>query len=306
MEKKFHGIYTIPPVVYYPNYEVDYESTRRCVKFCLDCGAHGIVLPVYATEYFVLTDEERKKILEVAIQEANGKVPVVAGVSSAYVKNAVDLAKHACSVGAASVLAAPPHVMKVSQEEMYDYYKQINDNVDVPVFLQHFFPPLGAPMSAEFMIRMCNELEYVKYIKEESLQSNLMITRLREVEKANPKGNLWGIMGGKGARALFEEYDRGICGTMPPSQFTDVIVDIWNLLEQGERQKAFELHTQALPALVYGGTYPIISYKHILKRRGVVNFAGCRPAGWPQMDDYSFRDLDLIMENIKPLLRVNY
>ena len=56
----------------------------------------------------------------------------------------------------------------------------------------------------------------------------------------------------------------------------------------------------------HGGTYAVGSYKHILKRRGVVDFAGCRPAGWPEMNDAAFRELDRIFELVQPMLRVKY
>lgn len=301
---RFRGVYTIPPVVYHPDYTVDYEATARTVQFCLDCGAHGLVVPVYATEYFILSNEERKKILEVSVKVVDGKIPVVAGVSSAYVGEAVELSRHANDAGADAVLAAPPHVVKVNNDELFDYFRQINDCVDIPIFIQHIFPPLGTPMSAEFMMKMVNEFENVSYIKEESTKSLDMITKLAAIEQTNPK--LHGVMGGKGARSLIEEYDRGVCGTMPPSQFTDLVVDIWDLLEQGRMKEAYAMHATCLPAFIYGGTYAVGSYKVILKKRGVVDFTGCRPAGWPEMNDAACRELDRVFDLVGPLLKVKY
>ncbi|ORC35083.1 hypothetical protein B4O97_10115 [Marispirochaeta aestuarii] len=303
MKGQFRGVFTIPPAVYHQDLSVDYEGIRRCVRFCLDCGAHGIVIPVYATEYFVLDDEERKKIVEVTVREVNGKAPVLAGVTSAYVGRAVDLAQHAQAVGADGIIAAPPHLMKVTEPELYDYYRRINDAVSIPIMIQHLFPPLGTVMSARFIMRLIRELDNIGYLKEESPRTNAMISAILEIDSETPSG-LQGIMGGNGARNIIEEYQRGICGTMPPSQFTDVIVDVWNLLEKGDASGAFELHSKVLPALLFGGTYPIISYKHMLKKRGILDFAGCRPAGWPEMDELSFAMLDRIMESVKPFLRV--
>jgi 4-hydroxy-tetrahydrodipicolinate synthase len=303
MEGQFRGVFTIPPAVYHPDLSVDYEGIRRCVRFCLDCGAHGIVIPVYATEYFVLSDEERKKIVEVTLGVVNGQVPVVVGVTSAYAGAAVELAQHAQSAGAHGIIAAPPHLMKVTEAELYDYYRLINDAVGIPIMIQHIFPPLGTVMSARFIMKLLQELENVSYLKEESPRTNSMISAITEMASGTPSG-LQGIMGGNGARNILEEYQRGICGTMPPSQFTDVIVDVWDLLEEGDISGAFELHSRVLPALLFGGTYPIISYKYMLKKRGILDFAGCRPAGWPEMDELSFSMLDRIMDSVKPFLRV--
>jgi 4-hydroxy-tetrahydrodipicolinate synthase len=298
------GVYAIPPAVYHENMEVDYEGIRKCVKFCLDCQVHGIVVPVYATDYFILSDEERKKIVEITLDEVAGRIPVVVGVSHFYAKFAVDLAKHACAAGADAVIAAPPHVVKVRPDELFDYYKAINDAVSIPIHIQNLFPPLGSPMTFDFLIRLIDELEWVSYIKEETANSNQLLIQMSKHKRANPNCGLVGVMGGKGARDIFEEYDRGICGTMPPSQFADVIVEIWNLLENDKRQEAYELYLQALPALVFGGNYSVGCYRHILKRRGVIDYDGSREAGWPKMDEYSMRQLDLIMENIRPILKL--
>ena len=108
MTEQMRGIYAIPPVVYHDDLTVDCEGTRRAVRFCLDCGAHGVVIPVYASEYFVLNPEERKAVLEAAIKEVDRAVPVVAGISAGYIAEAVDLAKHANAVGADAVIASPP------------------------------------------------------------------------------------------------------------------------------------------------------------------------------------------------------
>lgn len=304
MTNIMRGIYTIPPAVYKPDMSLDYDAVARCVRFCLDCGAHGIVVPVYATEYFLLSDDERKRILEVTLREVDGKVPVVAGVSSIFVGQAVDLSRHAVASGAAALLAAPPHLIKLHNDEIFDYYRRINAVSTVPIYIQHMAPPIGTAMPLALMLKMVAELEHVSYIKEESVAAHLVLTDLHKHMLANPNGKLLGVMAGRGARALMEEYDRGICGTMPPSQFTDLVVDIWNLLEAGKRKEAYELHTRCLPAFVFGGTYSVGSYRHILKRRGVIDHAEGRAAGWPVMDEYSFRDLDLIMEGVAPLLRV--
>lgn len=300
------GVYTIPPVVYHEDLTVDYEATARCVKFCLDCGAHGLVVPVYATEYFVLTTEERKKILETCIRAADGRIPVVAGVSAAYVGEAVELSAHAEAAGADAVIAAPPHVVKVNNAELFDYYRRIDAAVEIPIFVQNLFPPLGTPMALPFLMRLLTELEHVSYIKEETAQSKYLITDLHKYETEHPGGILKGIMGGNGSRALIEEYDRGICGTMPSSQFTDLVVGIWNLLEAGKTEEAHRMHAQCLPAFLFSGAYGVGCYKTILKRRGVVKFDGCRPAGWPVMDDAAYRELDRVFKLIDPLLTVRY
>ena len=298
-----HGVLAIPPAVYHEDLTVDYEGITRCVKFCLECGVHGIVIPVYATEYWLLSTEERKRILEVCIRTVGGKIPVIAGVSAAYVKEAVELTEHACGAGADGIIAAPPHVMKVRKDELFDYYRKIDEASDLPIIVQNLFPPLGTPMDYEFLRQLLEKLEHISYIKEETAQSKHLISAFHQYETEHPNGPLKGILGGNGSRSLVEEYDRGICGTMPSCQFADLVVKIWDLLEKGEEDRAYEVFSRCLPAFIFSGTYGVGCYKTILKERGVLNYDGCRPGGWPVLDAPAKRELGRILKLVGPLMK---
>jgi 4-hydroxy-tetrahydrodipicolinate synthase len=307
MKKQLRGIYAIPPTIFYDNLEVDYKGTRRCIRFLLDAKVHGIVVPVFSSEHFLLTDDERKKVLEAAIKEVNGAVPIVAGVSADKYKSSVEFAKHASACGADAVLAVNPP--RLSMEEVRDYFKQIDKAVNIPVFIQNIAPNTpnrGKSMSAEFMISVISQMDNVCYIKEECIPSNTVIQQALEMAKNLPEGKLSGIMGGKGSRLLIEEYERGACGSMPPTQMADVLVDIWELLEKGNKKAAFDLHTRVMPALIFCGTYGMPSYKEMLKRRGIIDSTVSRPAGYTKLDKEALRDLGMVMEYVKPLFRVNY
>ena len=79
MEGFWEGIFTIPQTPFTADDQVDEESLRREVKFCLRAGGHGLVAPVVASEFCVLTDEERLRIPHVLVEEADGEVPVIVG-----------------------------------------------------------------------------------------------------------------------------------------------------------------------------------------------------------------------------------
>lgn len=306
MPKQMRGIYTIPPVVYHDDLSIDCEGTGRAVRFCLDCGSHGIVMPVYASEYFVLAPDERKAVLETTVREVDGTVPVVAGISAGYVAEAVDLAKHAESAGADAVIAAPPHIVKVSMRELRDYYRQINEAIHIPVFIQNLFPPLGTPMTVQYMLDLVNTMDNVCYIKEETARSQYLILELSEYMNNTPDCRLKGVMAGNGARNLISEYTRGACGTMPPAQFADLAVAVWDLLEQGNIDEAMRVHAQCLPAFIYGGTYGVGCYKYILTQRGLDINPICRPANWPVLDDQAKQELQRVLKLVDPLLKVRY
>ena len=90
---EFRGVYAIPVTPFNEDLSVDWESLRKCVEFSVEAGAHGIVLPVNASEGPFLTDAERKEVLKVGIEVVNGAVPVVAGVSGSSTAVSVELTK---------------------------------------------------------------------------------------------------------------------------------------------------------------------------------------------------------------------
>jgi 4-hydroxy-tetrahydrodipicolinate synthase len=304
MGKKFRGVFAIPQIIFYEDLGVDYESTMRCVRFLLDCGAHGVVVPVYASECFSLSMEERKKILEQTLRLVNGKVPVVAGISAPTTALAVEYARHAADCGADAVISANP--VALSFREALDYFRMIDGVIQVPVFVQNLGPAFGGKsMPPDVVLEIIKALRNVCYLKEEGIDSNKAILAAVSAAEAMPH-KFMGVMGGQGCRGLIEEYRRGVCGTMPPSQAADVLVDVWNLLEAGKPREAFDLHTRLLPLLAFAGAHKLPSYKEILKLRGVIKCTACRPCGWPQMDAKSHEDLELIMESVKPLFRVRW
>jgi 4-hydroxy-tetrahydrodipicolinate synthase len=304
MGKKLRGVFAIPQVIFYENLDVDYESTARCVQFLLDCGVHGVVVPVYASEYFSLSMEERKKILEQTVRLVDGKIPVVAGISASTTALAVEYARHASGCGADAVISANPAAL--SFPEALDYFRMIDEAVSLPIFVQNLGSAFGGKsMPAGVVLEIIKTAHNICCLKEEGIDSNKAILAAVSAAEGMPH-KFPGVMGGQGCRGLIEEYRRGICGTMPPSQTADVLVDIWNLLEGGKLREAFDLHTRLLPVLAFAGTHKLPSYKEILKLRGIITCTACRPYGWPQMDAKSYEDLELIMESVKPLFRIRY
>ncbi|MCA1645167.1 MAG: dihydrodipicolinate synthase family protein [Chloroflexi bacterium] len=269
----FRGVYAIPPTPFDDASNVDERSLRRCVDFCVDAGAHGIVAPVNASESIALTDAERLRVAEVLVEQAAGRVPLVIGVSGVSTTASVLYAERAARAGADAVIAMPPYVKHAPPDEIYDFYVTVaGAAAPLPVWIQDYVGPIGTPMAPSLLARMLAEIPGVDFLKEETALAPQVMTRVRELAGANLKG----IMGGMAGRYLLEEYRRGACGTMPACEVADVHVLVWNALERGDDQGARRLHTQLLPLLNYEAMYSFTIYKEVLLRRGVIASA---PAG---------------------------
>jgi dihydrodipicolinate synthase/N-acetylneuraminate lyase len=294
MATQWRGVFTIPVTPFDPQGEVDEPSLERCVRFCVDAGAHGVVAPVNASEAPLLSDDERKRVAEIVVATVVRTVPVVVGVSGVTTRQAVDLARHARTAGADAVIAMPPYVKKASPSEIVDYYQQIARATELPVFIQNYGPPVGTPMSARFMADLVQQIEGVEYVKEETPLAAQVMTELLSL--AGPR--LKGIMGGMAGRYLFNEVRRSACGTMPACEVTDVDVQIWNALEAGDLVRARQLHNRLLPLLNIEAMYGAAVYKEVLLRRGVIEHATMRGPGLVTLDDFDQQELDAILEDV--------
>ena len=130
----FTGSYTalLTP---FRNGEVDYDSYRKLVDFQINNGTHGLV-PVGTTgESPTLSHEEHKKVIEVCIDQANGRVPIIAGAGSNSTAEAIEFVKHACDVGADGLLVVTPYYNKPTQAGLFAHYTELANASSKPIII---------------------------------------------------------------------------------------------------------------------------------------------------------------------------
>jgi 4-hydroxy-tetrahydrodipicolinate synthase len=286
------------------NLEIDFDGLKNIIEFIKISGSRGIVMPVNASEFSLLTEHERKLCVESAARAVGNSMPFVEGVSGIHSKTAVMLAKHAESAGADAVMAMPPYLLKANEGEIFDYYQEISDAVNLPIFIQNYIQPVGTPLSAEFMMHLAKNIEHVKFIKEETQFSGHVISRIVEMEKTLPAGAFFGVMGGKAGRYIIDEFRRGASGNMPACEICDIQSKIWELLENGAEREAAEIYNQILPLLNMEAVYGSAMYKRVLLFRGVIKNAHVRTFGNRDFDSFDEIEFSRIMNDIKPLMSI--
>ncbi len=298
--KQFRGVFAIPPTPFSDDGALDEKGLRRCVDFCIDAGAHGIVAPVNASEFWTLTDDERKRVAEIVVEQTAGRAMTMIGVQGASIPHAVLFARHAEAIGADAVIAMPPYVRTVPPPMIVAYYAALDAALSIPICVQNHDPPGGTRMAPELVARLVNELEHVVYVKEETFPPQQAIT----AEIALCGSRLAGVMGGVAGRYLLDEYRRGACGTMPACEAADVHVQVWEALEAGDARKARELFDHLLPLLNFEAMYGAAVYKEVLRRRGVIRSNYLRSHLGNPLDAENGRELDAILADLTPLFRV--
>ena len=302
---QFRGVYAIPVTPFNDDLSVDWDSLRKCVEFSVEAGAHGIVVPVNASEGPFLPDTERKQVLQVAIEVVDGAVPVVGGVSGTSTTQSGDLTRNAAELGANSVMAMPPN--GATSSIMWDHFAAIAEAGQLPVWIQNNKPPAGPIVPTDMMVRMLNEVEHVDYVKEESNLPGQVMTEL--FEKAG--GAIRGVMGGMGGRYLVDEYRRGSCGTMPAGHITDAHARLWDALEAGGTDadglqvvtdEARYIWERMIPSLNFEFMFGANAYKAAYWRRGIIKTPKTRIPANKLLDKFDYEELDRILDRMSDLL----
>ena len=143
----------------------DEATFRAFVDWQISEGTQGLV-PVGTTgESPTLSHDEHKRVVEVCIEVAAGRLPVIAGAGSNNTLEAVDLARHAENAGADGVLMVTPYYNKPNQEGLYQHFKAINDAVGIPIIIYNIPPRSVIDMSVETMARLF-ELKNIAGVKD--------------------------------------------------------------------------------------------------------------------------------------------
>jgi 4-hydroxy-tetrahydrodipicolinate synthase len=294
----YRGVFTIPSTPFREDGEVDVASLKRTVDFCIECGAHGLVYPVNASEFSALSDAERFQLAEVLVEQNAGRIPAIIGVAGVSTEVTARFARHAHDIGADGVIAMPPYVRRapLSRDAIVGYYRAISDSAQLPVFIQNYGPPIGTDMSAAFLLELCREVEHVMYVKEETVPTTVKLTALRR----DNDGSCQGVFGGAGGRYLIEEHRRGSAGNMPGCHVTDVVVALWSALEAGDEERAMWIYKEMAPLFFFEHQLSGC-YKEVLYRRGVIDCPIKRNGKMP-LDELSSKYLDEILQALEPLM----
>jgi len=149
----------------FKNNKLDEETYINLINFHLENGTNGLVPAGTTGESPTLSHAEHNKVIELCINEAKGKIPVIAGTGSNSTEEAVTLTKHAENAGADGALVVTPYYNKPTQEGLYQHYKTINDNTSLPIIIYNIPGRCVIDMSVDTMARLF-ELKNIVGVKD--------------------------------------------------------------------------------------------------------------------------------------------
>ncbi len=166
----------------FKNDSLDEDTYRKLIEYHLKNGTNGVVPGGTTGESPTLSHSEHKKIIQIAVKECKGKIPIIAGTGSNSTDEAIDLSKYAEKAGSDALLVVTPYYNKPTQEGLYQHYKKINDNVGIPIIIYNIPSRSVIDMSVETMSKLY-ELKNIVGVKDATGDLKRVDSQLKSMGK---------------------------------------------------------------------------------------------------------------------------
>ena len=258
---------SIPPIITpFVNGEVDYKTYASLIEYQIKNGSHGILVNGTTAEPSTLTLNERNKLINIAVEVANGKIPVIAGTGSQSIIETKILTNHAVKAGVDSLLIVTPYYIKPPQRGLIEYYLELTEKIDIPWMIYHIPGRTAVNVT----------LETMKILSDKSANFVGMKHAVNDLgfvtECLSAFGPDFKIFVGL-EELSFPMLSIGACGLMNavgnlrPNILSEMCEAVWNK----NNERGLELHHQLLEInqAVFYDTNPI-PIKYMMKKLGIM------------------------------------
>lgn len=220
---------------------VDEAAFVKLVEWQIEQGTHGLVPCGTTGESPTLSHDEHKRVVELCVKTAKGRVPVIAGAGSNNTVEAIELTRFAKKVGADAVLSVTGYYNKPSQEGIYAHFKAVNDAVDIPIILYNIPGRTIVDITLETMTRLF-ELKNVVGVKDAT--ANLARVSLQRQEM----GSEFCQLSGEDATALGFNAHGGVgCISVTANVAPALCSAFQEATLNGDYRKALEIQDRLMP-----------------------------------------------------------
>jgi 4-hydroxy-tetrahydrodipicolinate synthase len=168
MTSQLRGVLTALATPFAPDGQIDTSALRRLVDRSIDGGVHGVVACGSTGEFAAMSNTERRQVVETVIDQAAGRVPVVAQTGAMSTAEAVDLSRHAQAAGASVAMVLAPYYEPLTLDETVSYLRTVADAVDIPIMLYNLPVATGINLPPETVGQLAREVANIRYIKDTS------------------------------------------------------------------------------------------------------------------------------------------
>lgn len=232
MSENFHGCYTVAVTPFTEDGgDVCTRSLKKYLDWQISCGVPGVIILGTTGEFLTITERERRKLVETAVDHVSGRMHILVGTMNAYTPNAVRYSREAESMGADGLMVVPPYYYTPTDDEIFEYYRAISEAVTIPIMLYNNPFTSNIDMLPALVARLTAAFDNVRYIKEASMN----VGRVYDIVEATD-----GLMNVFAGERPVESFLLGAVGYVNP--FGNYIplptTRMWELLDAGRLEEA--------------------------------------------------------------------
>ena len=183
--QRLQGIFTPNMVPLDQRGNINEEELRKYTDWLIERGVHGLYPNGSTGEFLRFTPEERRRIIEIMVDQTRGRVPVLAGAAEANTRETIKACEYYHDLGARAVAIVSPFYYKLSPASVYAYFKEIGDNTPIDVTLYNI-PMFASPIDVPTVQRLADECPKVVAIKDSSGDIPHMIRMIKAVRPNRP------------------------------------------------------------------------------------------------------------------------
>lgn len=241
---KISGLYSVLITPFLDNDELDEEGFRQSIRFQIDSGVDGIVVLGTTGETPTLSDEEKERIIRIAVAETRRKVPLMVGTGSYSTKKTIEGTLQAQKLGADQALIVTPYYNKPTQEGIYQHFKAVADAVNIPIMVYNVSCRSVVNIQTDTLKRLA-ALPNIAGVKEASGSLSQIGDVIEQIARHR---NDFSVMSGDdaltfGLMALGGDGVLSVVSNIMPKQVKLLV----NALTRGDYDEARELHYKLMP-----------------------------------------------------------
>lgn len=251
---------------------INYEATETLINYLIKKGVNGIFALGSNGEFHVISKEEKIEFTKRVVEIADHRVPVFAGSGACSTKEAVSLSQEMEKAGADAVSVITPYFLKPTEEEVYEYFKDIADSITIPIVLYNIPKATGCNISSEVVKRL-TAIENIKAIKDSSGD----MANLEGYINAGKDTGLSVLVGSDSK--ISTGYKMGATGAIAGTSnvITDTLVGLDKALRNDDNETAEKLQQDidVLRGVLKYGTVPSV-IKRALELAEIANVGSAR------------------------------
>jgi len=293
------GVIAIATTPFDDKNHIDFDSVDRLADYYLESGVSGVTILGVMGEAHKLNIEEQKSLIKRYNEKLKNQVPVIVGVSNPGIDNIELLSKFSMDAGASGVMVSGNNGLK-NDDQIKSYFNQVLERTgDIPICLQDYPPTTNVYFSETVINNLIKEHSSIQMFKHEDCPGHNKLTRLIKYREENFKRK-YTIFVGNGGLYVPQELRRGADGIMTGFAFIEMLVNLFDLFNNGSKETSEDLFDQYLPLIRHEQQFGIglALRKLVLQKRGIIKFSKVRAPG-PILTKEDTEEMNHLLRRLK-------